>query len=86
MDNQGKIVTLESYYDPMLAQIILARLQANGIDCFIADDNTIGANPFYNQAIGGIKIKVFEHDLEKCRQILAEQIDTGDEPDEAPQL
>ena len=71
---EDKIVTLESYYDPMLAQIILGRLQANGISCFIADENTLAANPFYNQAIGGVKIKVFEHDLQKCREILAEEI------------
>jgi Putative prokaryotic signal transducing protein len=67
-----KIVTFESYSDPMLAEIILGRLQANGIDCFIADNNTIGANPLFNNTLGGIKIKVFEHDVEKCRQILAE--------------
>lgn len=67
-----KIVTLESYYDPMLAEIILARLQANGISCFMADDNSIGINPLYNNAMGGIKIKVFERDIEKCREILAE--------------
>ena len=69
---EDKIVTFESYYDPMLAQIIRGRLEANGIPCFIADDNTLAANPFYNQAIGGVKIKVFEHDVEKCRTILAE--------------
>ena len=75
---EDKIVTLASYYDPILAQIILGRLQANGISCFIADENTLAANPFYNQAIGGVKIKVFEHDIDKCREILLE--DT--EPDE----
>lgn len=71
---EDKIVTLEAYYDPMLAEIILGRLEANGIPCFLADENTLAANPFYNQAIGGVKIKVFEHDLEKCRAILAEEV------------
>jgi len=72
---EDKIVTLESYYDPMLAQIIRGRLEANDIPCFIADENTLSANPFYNQAIGGIKIKVFERDLEKCKTILAEDVE-----------
>lgn len=67
-----KIVTFESYYDPMLAEIVRARLEANGISCFIADQNMIGANPLYNQAIGGVKIKVFERDIEKCREILSQ--------------
>ena len=67
-----KIITFETYYDPMLAHIIRTRLENAGISCFIADENTIGANPFYNQAIGGIKIKIFERDLERCYEILAE--------------
>ena len=69
---EDKIVTLDAFYDHMLAEIIRARLEANGISCFIADNNIIGANPLYNQAVGGIKIKVFEHDLEKCRDILSQ--------------
>jgi hypothetical protein len=72
---EDKIVTLESFYDPMLAEIIRGRLEANGISCFVADNNTIGANPLYNNALGGVKLKVFERDIEKCREILAEPED-----------
>ena len=68
---EDKIVTFQSYYDPMLAHIVRTRLEANGISCFIADENTIGANPLYNQAVGGVKLKIFERDIEKCREILA---------------
>ncbi|WP_428329234.1 DUF2007 domain-containing protein [Mucilaginibacter sp.] len=75
MKTDDKIVTFESYYDPMLAHIVRTRLEANGIPCFIADENTIGANPLYNQAVGGIKVKVFEKDIEKCREILATEGD-----------
>jgi hypothetical protein len=56
----------------MLAHIIRTKLEDNGIPCFIADDNIISANPIYNNAVGGIKLKIFEHDLERCREILAE--------------
>jgi hypothetical protein len=70
MNTDDKIITFESYYDPMLAHIVRSRLEANGIHCFIADENTIGANPLYNQAVGGVKIKIFERDLAKCREIL----------------
>ncbi|OOQ60901.1 putative signal transducing protein [Mucilaginibacter pedocola] len=67
-----KIITFEQYYDPMLAHIIRTRLEDAGIPCFIADENTLVAQPFYNQAIGGIKLKIFERDLERCREVLAE--------------
>ena len=75
MNNDDKIITFESYYDPMLAHIVRTRLEANGISCFIADENTIGANPLYNQAVGGVKIKIFERDLERCREILSSEGD-----------
>jgi len=73
--DDDKIVTFESYYDPMLAHIIRSRLEANGIPCFIADENIIGANPLYNNAVGGVKLKVFEKDVERCREILAAEGD-----------
>jgi len=75
MSAEDKIVTFQSYYDPMLAHIVRTRLEANGIPCFIADENTIGANPLYNQAVGGVKLKVFERAIEMCREILATEGD-----------
>ena len=76
---EDKIITFESYYDPMLAHIIRTKLEDNGIQCFIADENTIGANPLYNQAVGGVKLKIFERDLQKCKDILAEEGDLHDQ-------
>ena len=75
---EDKIITLESYYDPMLAQIIKGRLEANEIPCFLADELTISVNPLYNQALGGVKIKIFARDEERCRKLLAEDIDLPD--------
>ncbi len=76
---EDKIVTFESYYDPMLAHIVRTRLEANGISCFVADESTFGASPLYNQAAGGIKLKIFEKDMEKCREILSTEGDLHDE-------
>jgi len=73
--DDDKIITFESYYDPMLAHIIRSRLEANGIPCFIADENIVMGNPIYNQAMGGVKLKVFEKDVERCREILASEGD-----------
>ena len=78
MNTDDNIITFEAYYDPMLAHIIRTRLEANGIPCFITDENTIGANPLYNQAVGGVKLKIFEKDLERCREILAAEGDLHD--------
>jgi len=67
-----KIITFETYHDPMLAHIIRTKLEAYGIPCFIEDDNLAGLNPIYNSGITGIKLNVFERDLEKCKEIIAE--------------
>ncbi|WP_295719498.1 DUF2007 domain-containing protein [Mucilaginibacter sp.] len=78
-EQDDKIITFENYYDVMLAHIVRTKLEDNGIACFIADENTITANPIYNQAIGGIKLKIFERDLERCRAILAADGDLHDQ-------
>jgi hypothetical protein len=67
---EDKIVTLESYIDLMQAEIALGTLQAAGISCFM-DENAMNIYPLYSDSLGAFKIKVFERDLEKCREILA---------------
>ncbi len=62
---EDKIVTFETYRDPMLAHIIRTKLEAAGITCFIEQDSMSGLNPVYNQTVGGLKLKVFEPDLER---------------------
>jgi len=58
------ISNLSGYY---ACRIIHGRLEANGIGCFIADDNVTAMNPLYNNALGGVKLKIFEKDLERCK-------------------
>lgn len=76
METEDQIITFETYYDPMLAHIIRTRLEDAGIQCFIADENSLLINPLYNQALSGLKIKIFAHDLERCKAILAEDTAT----------
>jgi hypothetical protein len=72
MAKDEPIVTFRSYFDPMLAHIERAKLEDNDIPCFIADENIAVMNALYNTAVGGIKLKVFERDLEKCEAILGD--------------
>jgi hypothetical protein len=66
-----KIITFETYHDPMLAHIIRAKLDENNIPCFIEDDHMAGLNPLYGQS-SGIKLKIFERDLERCKLLIDE--------------
>ena len=71
MQKDDDIVTFETYYDLMLAEIIRAKLEANGIDCFITDESLGALFPVFDNGAGGVKIKVFARDLERCKQIVA---------------
>ncbi|MDQ7949926.1 MAG: DUF2007 domain-containing protein [Pedobacter sp.] len=70
---EDKIVVYSSYYNPIEANIIKARLDDSDIPCFLTDENVATIQPMYNQAIGGVKLNVFEKDIERIDQLLAEE-------------
>lgn len=69
---EDKIVVHSTYYNPIEANIIQTRLADQGIPCFLTDENLATINPLYNQAIGGVKLNVFEKDIARIDAILAE--------------
>jgi predicted RNA-binding Zn-ribbon protein involved in translation (DUF1610 family) len=68
-----KIIVFETYYNPIEANIIKERLIDSGIQCFLTDENTITINPLYNQAIGGVKLHLFEYDVAAATAILQDE-------------
>ncbi len=52
------------------AQIIKGRLEADGIQVFLADNITIDTDPLVSNAIGGVKLKVLSNDALKAEGIL----------------
>ncbi len=67
-----RTVVYSTYYNPMEAHIIKAKLEDSGFACFLADENVSTIQPLYNQAIGGVKLIVFERDVEAINALLAE--------------
>lgn len=65
-----KIVVFETFYNPIEANIVKGRLIDSGVQCFLSDENTITINPLYTQALGGVKLHLFEKDVELARRIL----------------
>lgn len=53
------VKTFDNYFS---ANIILTRLQALGIICFLRDENTVTIDPILTNAIGGIKLVVRRED------------------------
>ena len=50
--------------------ILLARLQEEGFDCHLRDENTVTIDPLLSPAIGGIKLMVKEEDYERANAAL----------------
>jgi len=67
-----RTLVYSTYYNPIEANIIKARLEDSGFACFLADENVSTIQPLYNQAIGGVKLIVFERDVEAINTLLAE--------------
>lgn len=54
------------------AVIVKGRLEAEGIEVFMADNFTIDADPLVSNAIGGVKLFVKAEDIKKAKAILSE--------------
>ena len=60
------------------ADLIKARLEAEGIPVFLKNYETINANWFYANALGWIQVVVREQDAERAKQILEEMDEVTD--------
>ena len=50
--------TVASYRDLPLAELAKAKLESEGIYCFLANKNHIAMNWLYSFALGGVKVQV----------------------------
>jgi hypothetical protein len=56
--------TLKSFDNSIDAHIFRVELEANGFEVVVVDENIVTTVPFYSNAVGGIKIKVAQDQLE----------------------
>lgn len=63
-----KIVrTFDNAMDMHIAKI---KLESEGIQCYVFDENIVSMNPLYNLTVGGIKLKVTSEYYSKALQLL----------------
>ncbi|MEO8517316.1 MAG: DUF2007 domain-containing protein [Flavobacterium sp.] len=53
------------------AVIFKGKLESEGIEVFMRDNNTVDSNPIYSNAVGGVKLFVMNKDLLKATHILS---------------
>ena len=70
---EDKIIVFESYDTVMAANLVKTKLDAYGIPCFLSDEHFVGLYPIRNELFPGVRLHIFEKDLEKVKEILNEQ-------------
>lgn len=65
-----QLVTLARFFDPMAAQLVKNRLEAEGIRVFLTGDVSGGTFPGLGAAFNSVYVQVFEEDLRQAQAIL----------------
>lgn len=80
MDNQTEnYQTLLTVTYPHELAVIQARLEAEGIEFDVKNEHITQMNPFYSNAVGGVKLQVKEIDFQRAEAILKEDLSTETE-------
>jgi len=68
------LVVLRAFRDVPEALLAKGRLQASGIECFLADENMVRMDWFISNLLGGIKLMVQPADFSRASRILSEPV------------
>ena len=63
-------IILKRFDSPVEANIVKGFLESNDVFCFLQDEHSIGINPLYANALGGIKLMVRIEDEERAVAVL----------------
>jgi hypothetical protein len=65
------MITLESFTDPLEANVLRALLESEGIPAFVADEQQVWMNWYLSHALGGAKLQVPAEHERAARAVLA---------------
>jgi predicted RNA-binding Zn-ribbon protein involved in translation (DUF1610 family) len=65
-------IIAQVYSNYIDANIIMGRLEEEGINCWLKDENTVTIDPILTNAVGGIKLMVAEPQAERAFALLRE--------------
>ena len=80
--NDDKIVVYESFTEPIKAHIVKGLLNSYGIECFLSDELMVTLNGNFSPAIGGVKLQVFEKDIDRINVLLKSE-NSDPEPEQS---
>lgn len=83
MTTDSAFVTVATFGDLQSAQLVAARLEAQGIPVFVPDEHMAGQAWHLSPAMRGVRVQVPSHRLEDARTVLGAQPEDRD-PDDGP--
>ena len=70
-------ITIQTFNNSIDAHILMARLENEGIECFLIGDTINSIYPSLDFTSNGVKLNIFESDYEKAIEIINELDDTS---------
>jgi hypothetical protein len=70
IDNSETLVTVDTFYNSIEADLMKSRLEAEGINVFLLGEYHVQLLWLHSNAIGGIKVQVKERDAERARSLI----------------
>ncbi|NMM47663.1 putative signal transducing protein [Marinigracilibium pacificum] len=67
-----ELVLLTTFDNAVDAHILKSRLESEGVECYLYDENIVGMNPLFSHSVGGIKLMINKKDAENALKILSE--------------
>ena len=66
------LITLRTFDNAFEANMLKAKLESEGVDCYIYDENTMSVYGLNNFIVGGVKLKINSDDMKKAQEIIAD--------------
>ncbi|MEO5777918.1 MAG: DUF2007 domain-containing protein [Flavobacterium sp.] len=86
---EEKFTLLRRFQYSSEAIIYQGKLESQGIDVFLRDNNIVDSNPLYSNAVGGVKMFVKTEDFDKANEILGDvslySVDDENQPLKCPE-
>ena len=70
--NQDKIIIFDSFDTVVEANLVKTKLDAYGVPCFLTEENFTSLYPLRNAIFPGVRLHVFEKDVERVKEVLAD--------------
>ena len=64
------LITIKAFDESMQAHLVKSKLESEGIDCWLIDEQVSNLYGHASFAFGGTKLQVRKSDIEKAQEIL----------------